>query len=102
MRHDCRSVAAEQDAAVMTSASPRRIATARGELVLRPERPDDEAFLFRLFVANNSGMLQQAGIPQATIDHLIGFQYKSQTATYRGMFPNALFSIVEFNGEPIG
>jgi RimJ/RimL family protein N-acetyltransferase len=84
------------------SGGTRRIATPRGEFVLRPERPEDEPFLFRLFVANNVGILHQIGFPQDFVDKLIRFQHQSQTATYRDMFPDAVFSIVEWQGEAVG
>jgi ribosomal protein S18 acetylase RimI-like enzyme len=84
------------------SDAPRVIATPRGDVRLRLERPEDDAFLFRLFTLNNIGILREAGLPQAMIDNLIVMQHRSQTATYRAMFPSALFWIVERNGEPIG
>jgi ribosomal protein S18 acetylase RimI-like enzyme len=80
----------------------RIIATPRGEVTLRAERPEDDGFLFRLFKLNNIGILHQAGLPQATIDQLIVMQHRSQKAAYRGMFASALFWIVVREGEPIG
>jgi RimJ/RimL family protein N-acetyltransferase len=80
----------------------RIIATPRGNFVLRPELPEDDPFLFRLFAANNLQTLRLAGFPADFIDKLIAFQHRSQTATYRGMFPNAVYSIVEFDGEAVG
>jgi ribosomal protein S18 acetylase RimI-like enzyme len=82
--------------------SPRIVATPRGDVLLRPERAEDEGFLLHLFTLNNIGILHQAGLPQAMIDQLIVMQHGSQTATYRGMFPDAQFWIVERDGEPIG
>lgn len=84
------------------AASSRTIATPRGDVLLRPERPEDESFLLRLFTLNNIGILHQAGLPQEMIDQLIVMQHRSQTATYRGMFPDAQFWIVEHGGAPIG
>lgn|SRR5262245_38856511 len=84
------------------SSDTRTIATPRGDFVLRLERPDDEPFLFRLFAANNMRVLQLAGFLPEVADKVIAFQYRSQTATYRGMFPDAVYSIVEFDGEPVG
>jgi ribosomal protein S18 acetylase RimI-like enzyme len=80
----------------------RTISTPRGEFVFRPERPQDERFLFALFAAHNSAMLRQAGIPGAAIETLLEFQFRSQTATYRSTFPDAIYSIVAFEGEDIG
>jgi GNAT superfamily N-acetyltransferase len=95
---------------IMTSAQsgniasnpPRVIATPRGNVTLRPERSEDDGFLFRLFMLNNIGILHQAGLPQEMIDRLIVMQHHSQTATYRGMFPDARFWIVERDAKPIG
>jgi len=82
--------------------TPRTIKTPRGDFVMRPETPEDEPFLFRLFVSHNIGTLRLAGFPEDFIEKLITFQFRSQTSTYRGMYPNAIFSIVEFEGEAVG
>jgi RimJ/RimL family protein N-acetyltransferase len=83
--------------------SERRImATPRGDFVLRPETPEDEPFLFRLFKAHNVKSLHLAGLPDEAVDQLVTFQHRSRTATYRVMFPNAIYSIVEFDGEEVG
>lgn len=84
------------------SETARTIRTPRGDFVLRPETAEDEPFLFRLFASNNSGSLRIAGFPEDFIEKLITFQFRSQTSTYRGMYPDAIFSIVEFEGEAIG
>jgi ribosomal protein S18 acetylase RimI-like enzyme len=80
----------------------RTICTPRGDFIFRPERPEDEPFLFRLFAAHNSEILRPSGIPAATIDTLLEFQFRSQTKTYRAMYPDALFSIIGWNGREVG
>jgi RimJ/RimL family protein N-acetyltransferase len=80
----------------------RIVRTARGDFVLRPERVEDDAFLFRLFRLNTIDVLHLMGMPQEEIDKLVKFQYRSQTATYRAVFPEACFSIIDFAGETIG
>jgi ribosomal protein S18 acetylase RimI-like enzyme len=80
----------------------RLIVTPRGDFVLRPETPEDAPFLYRLFKAHNIKSLHLAGLPDAAVDQLVTFQYRAQTATHRGMFPNAIYSIVEFAGEEVG
>jgi|ERR1043165_435405 ribosomal protein S18 acetylase RimI-like enzyme len=82
--------------------SIRTIETPRGTFLFRPERPDDEQFLFKLFVAHNGIMLRQAGLPAATVDNLLGAQFRSQMQSYRNMYPNAIYSIIAFEGEEIG
>ena len=84
------------------SATSRIVATSEGDFALRPERPDDAAFLQRLFVANNAGVLRDAGITEAVVDNLMNVQFRSQTDTYRRQFPHAEFLIVERDGEAIG
>jgi GNAT superfamily N-acetyltransferase len=80
----------------------RIVETKRGLFALRLERPEDDDFLFHLFRANNIDVLHLMGLPEQAIEELIRFQYRSQTATYRGMFPDAVFSIIERDGETIG
>ena len=84
------------------SSQPRIIATPRGEFTFRIERQEDERFLFDLFVANNIGILQQAGFPADVMQTLIEFQFLSQTKTYRTMFPDAVYSIVSWGGKDVG
>jgi GNAT superfamily N-acetyltransferase len=79
-----------------------RYETKCGTVTLRVERPDDDAFLFALFRSHSIGTLERLAMPREAIEHLIAFQYRSQTATYRHLFPNAVFSIIECDGEPIG
>lgn len=81
---------------------PRTIKTPRGDFVMRPETPEDEPFLFRLFVSHNIGTLRLAGFPEDFIEKMISFQFRSQTSTYRGMYPDAIYSVVEFEGEAVG
>jgi ribosomal protein S18 acetylase RimI-like enzyme len=83
--------------------SPHRLVTTpRGDVSLRPEQRGDEAFLFRLFAANNTGIFLQGNVPAEIADALIAMQHRSQTLTYRETFPEARFWIAETNGEPIG
>lgn len=80
----------------------RTIRTPRGDFIFRPERPDDEPFLLGLFAAHHGIMMRTAGIPDAMIEQLMAAQFRSQTATFRGMFPDAIYSIIAFEGEEIG
>jgi len=80
----------------------RTIKTPRGDFIFRPERAADDQFLFELFAAHNGIMLRQAGLPAAMIKKLLESQFRSQTATYRSMYPDAIYSIIGFEGEEIG
>ena len=80
----------------------RTIPTPRGDFIFRPERPDDEPFLFRLFTAHNSTILRQSGFAAEMIDRLMEFQFRSQARTYRSMYPDAIYSIVLWDGREVG
>jgi ribosomal protein S18 acetylase RimI-like enzyme len=80
----------------------RILRTPRGDFIFRPERADDERFLLELFKAHNGIMLRQAGLPAAMIEHLLESQFRSQMTTYRNMYPDAIYSIIGFEGEEIG
>lgn len=80
----------------------RIVKTPRGDFIFRPERPEDEQFLFTLFAAHHGIMLRQSGIPEAMVDKLLESQFRSQTATFRAMYPDAIYSIIAFEGEEIG
>lgn len=80
----------------------RIIETPRGAFALRREQPDDDAFLSHLFRVNNIDVLHLMGLPDETIEKLIAFQYRSQTTTYRTMFADAVFSIIDLDGDTIG
>ena len=84
------------------SSTVRTIRTPRGDFIFRPERPGDKRFLFELFAAHNGAMLRLAGLPGAMIETLLEAQFRSQAATYRNMFPNAIYSIIAFEGDEIG
>src|SRR3954470_10183778 len=80
----------------------RTISTPRGDFIFRPERAEDEPFLFRLFAVHNSEILRLSGIPAKTIDTLTEVQFRSQTKTYRAMYPDAMFSIIGWGGREVG
>jgi GNAT superfamily N-acetyltransferase len=84
------------------TATPRIITTPRATFTLRAEQPEDERFLFDLFVFDNIEKLRAGGIAPQMIEELINFQFRSQTATYRGMFPDAIYSIVSADGKDVG
>jgi GNAT superfamily N-acetyltransferase len=76
--------------------------TARGQVVLRPERSSDAGFLYALFRSHMLAELELMPVDAATKEQLVRMQFDSQTATYRAQFPQARFDIVEQDGSPIG
>lgn len=77
-------------------------ATGAGSVLLRSQEVGDEAFLAALFAANHADLLRAAGLPQNTIDHLVGMQQRSQSETYRVLYPRARYYVLECDSLPIG
>lgn len=73
-----------------------------GTVTMRPERPEDDAFLLALFRSHTERPLRRAGLADAAIETMVGFQYRSQSTNNRALFPGAAFSIIEMDGVPIG
>jgi len=65
---------------------------------LRPERADDEPFLFSLFCAVRDA--EFALLPQSQREPLLRMQYQAQGRAYAERFPRAEHFIVEFDGQP--
>jgi ribosomal protein S18 acetylase RimI-like enzyme len=80
----------------------RRYETKRGTVTMRRERPDDAAFLLALFAGHAARSLRPSGLPEDAITKLVAFQHRSATVTHRSMFPDAIYSIIESGGVPIG
>ena len=80
----------------------RQLPTAKGPVTLRPERPDDEAVLFRLFSSWALEDLDRMPVDDATKRSLLRVQFAGQTMTYRANYPAASFDIIERDGAPIG
>ena len=67
---------------------------------LRPERPEDEAFLFALFCASREA--EFAPLPQAQRETLLRLQYQAQSRDYAARFPRSQHFMVEFGGQAAG
>jgi ribosomal protein S18 acetylase RimI-like enzyme len=80
----------------------RTIHAGDNAISIRRQAPGDAAFLYHLFRANTLRTLELSGLPLAVLDDLIEMQHRSRIQTYRSMFPNAVWSIVEQGGVPIG
>ncbi|MFI5032101.1 MAG: GNAT family N-acetyltransferase [Reyranellales bacterium] len=80
----------------------RQLQTDKGPVTLRPERPDDEALLFRLFRSWALEDLEHMPVDAATKENLVRFQFAGQMATYRARFAAASFDIIERHGVAVG
>ena len=79
-----------------------RILTTRPGLTLRPERPDDEALIFRIFVASKALEFDGMPLPQFQKDFLLKQQHVSQLYNWRHLYPSLEQWIIESDGEPVG
>jgi ribosomal protein S18 acetylase RimI-like enzyme len=68
----------------------------------RPERSDDEAFLWRLFRQSRPPGEELAGLPDDLRDKLLRQQFVGQARSYAEAWPQAYREIVENNAEPCG
>lgn len=69
---------------------------------LRPERPEDEGFLYAVYASTREEELAlthwEAPMRRAFLDH----QFKAMRQGYGSMFPEGEFLIIELGGEPVG
>jgi hypothetical protein len=79
-----------------------RILTTRPGLTLRPERPEDEALIFRIFVASKQLDFADMPLPQHQKDFLLRQQHVSQLYNWRHLYPSLEQWIIESGGEPVG
>lgn len=73
-----------------------------GVVSLRNEMPEDEAFLFAVYASTREAELAMTGWDEAACTAFLNMQFRAMRVGYRGSFPNAEFSIVLFNGSPVG
>lgn len=81
---------------------PRRYETNRGTVTLRRETPMDAAFLLTLFSGHARRPLEYSALPSDAIAKMVDMQFRSSNATHHTLFPDAVYSIIECDGEPIG
>ena len=78
------------------------IPTPMGPVLLRPERPEDRAFRFRLFCQSRPPEWSQVELAPEIREQIMAMQFEAQTTTYAARFPRARFDIIELDGEPVG
>jgi ribosomal protein S18 acetylase RimI-like enzyme len=70
-------------------------------LQLRPESPQDEAFLFELYASTRQEELDSWGWPPALRAGFLQMQFKASQG-YQASFPQAEFQIILLNGQVAG
>jgi ribosomal protein S18 acetylase RimI-like enzyme len=69
---------------------------------LRPCRPDDQDFLFRLYAGTRLHEIAQFGWPQVQQEAFFRMQFSAQQRWYEIKYAQAEHQIVEEQGAPIG
>lgn len=69
---------------------------------LRPHRPDDQDFLFRLYAGTRLHEIAQFGWPQAQQEAFFRMQFTAQQRWYEMKYARAEHQIIEQQGAPIG
>ena len=71
-------------------------------LAVRPALPQDEVFLYELYVAIRGPLFALAPISAAQREHLLRFQFRAQLSSYTQQFPNSCYHIVLLDSRPVG
>ena len=70
-------------------------------ITVRPEQPQDEAFLFEVYASTRQEEMDALGWPLEMRHTFLTMQFRASQG-YRTMFPDAEFLIVLVDGEPAG
>lgn len=73
-----------------------------GQLVLRPVRADDRAFLVALYGSTRDAELSQVTWEPGHREAFIEMQFNAQDVQYRAHNPNGAFDVIEIDGQPVG
>src|SRR6195256_3182893 len=71
-------------------------------LAVRPALPQDEIFLYELYVAIRGPQFAQAPITAAQREHLLRVQFQAQLSSYTQQFPNSCYHLVLLDGKAVG
>ncbi len=71
-------------------------------LAVRPALPQDEIFLYELYVAIRGPLFEQAPITPAQREHLLRMQFRAQLSSYTQQFPNSCYHVVLLDSKPVG
>jgi ribosomal protein S18 acetylase RimI-like enzyme len=76
--------------------------TAAVDVSFRPELPEDEAFLEKLYASTRAGEMAVTGWDAAQQEAFLRQQFQFQTTHYRKHYGDASFRIILRNDAPIG
>jgi len=73
-----------------------------GSVSLRPERLEDEPFLFEVYASTRAEELALTGWDAPTRLAFVQMQFRAMRTGYAGQFPKAEFSVLVQAGRPVG
>jgi ribosomal protein S18 acetylase RimI-like enzyme len=71
-------------------------------VTLRPERPEDEPFLYTVYASTREEELALTQWDAAARRTFLDHQFRAMRQGYRGMFPEGEFLIIEIGGQAAG
>ncbi|HYH07462.1 MAG TPA: GNAT family N-acetyltransferase [Thermoanaerobaculia bacterium] len=74
----------------------------RDRITFRPERPEDEPFLYRLYVSTREPEMRMVDWPAEQKTAFLRQQFGAQTAHYKTHYADADYSIIVLDGAPAG
>ena len=71
-------------------------------ITLRPIRPEDEGFLYKVYASTRLDELDALGWSEAQREAFLRMQFRAQQQSYLAQFPTADFPIILWHERPIG
>lgn len=73
-----------------------------GTLSLRPVRPEDDEFLYQLYLSTREAELAQVEWAEGQKEQFVRWQFQLQRREYEARFPDADYRLILVDGEPAG
>lgn len=69
---------------------------------LRPEAPEDKAFLYRLYASTRAEEMKLVPWDESQKETFLRMQFEAQTTHYHRYYPNASFDVIMLEAQAIG
>jgi ribosomal protein S18 acetylase RimI-like enzyme len=73
-----------------------------GNAYLRPEAPEDKAFLYRLYATTRADEMKLVPWDDGQKEAFLRMQFNAQTTHYHRFYPDASFDVIMLDAQPIG
>lgn len=71
-------------------------------LAVRPALPQDEIFLYELYVALRGPLFALTPLSASQQQHLLRMQFQAQLSSYTQQYPNSCYHVVLLDSKPVG